>query len=177
MCFNRDLQPHSFDVSSYISWCRVRLLQLEAQQMQRFSDIELLSLGLELRSGGTAYGFLATVVSHKVLWHASKSNTEPSWLSLHRFRFVHAIPAHFMIVLVSHNSFHHFYRVIASHEDQEMVLPYAQDFRSGWTVTKCEPASGQEAIALYILITFIICLPPGPKQAADCFIHMIGLTI
>ena len=71
----------------------------------------------------------------KRLGHAPETNTEPSWLQLHRLGVVQAISTFFVISLVSHDAIHHFVRVVASHKDQNVVFPNSSCYWSGGTVT------------------------------------------
>jgi len=71
----------------------------------------------------------------KRLGHAPETNTEPSWLQLHRLGVVQAISTFFVIGLVGHDAIHHVGRVIASHINQNVVFPNCCCYWCGGTVT------------------------------------------
>ena len=106
----------------------------------------------------------------KRLGHAPETNTEPSWLQLHRLGVVQAISTFFVISLVGHDAIHHVFRVVASHIDQNVVLPNCCCYWCGGTVTTSSDTPPQTRKD-HLLIHAILVVLHFPSVTDAVFDH------
>ena len=105
-----------------------------------------------LKTNSMAY--LLVDQAMKRLGHAPETNTEPSWLQLHRLRVVQAISTFFVIGLVGHDAIHHVVRVVASHIDQNVVFPNCSCDWYGGTVTTSSdtpPQTRKDRLLIHVI--------------------------